>query len=588
MVAVEGAHKTPAPTPAPFNWEVLFPDVGADVGDLQEPRCFPGDFLFGSATAAYQVEGGWNQLGRSPSIWDEFCRAKPGLQCANVADDFLHRYKDDIELMVETGLNSFRFSISWSRAMTWDAKTKRMVPNPEGIAFYHALVDELRLRGIVPIVTLYHWDLPADLHHELDPQGWLNPAIVDHFVEYAELMFNEFGDTIDMWSTFNEPWTFTTQGYGNGQAAPGLRKSDTNTYTVAHNVLLSHAKAVQRFRELKSESVVHPDSRIGIVLNADYSYPLNSSDPVDIAAAERKMEFGLGWFLKPIVSGEYPAIMRERAGDRLPTFSSEEQALVKGSYDLFMLNHYSSKVVTDCTSPLSHVNCSKQSLGWERDLGIDETRPPPGARLSSLNDEGKHNCNWFTGYPQGYMDTIKWMHQHNKKADILLTENGWCGNETIDNLDQLWYYQSYLGEVHKAITKEKIPIIGYTAWSFIDNYEWGSFKPRFGLYYVNFTEMTGKKDADYEPRYDQLTRTARIAAKWYAQVASHRCLDGRSRNATQDLHDQEVKFSTLLSNLLICAVFAPIVFAVVVSASAIRRRMNARSAESNEYTPLLG
>ncbi|DAZ93304.1 TPA: hypothetical protein N0F65_000855 [Lagenidium giganteum] len=507
--------------------------VAADVDSQQEPRCFPDNFLFGSATAAYQVEGGWNQLGRTASIWDEFCRAEPALQCANVANDFVHRYKEDVELMVQTGLTSFRFSISWSRVMTWDPATNRMVSNPEGIAFYQALVNELRRRGIAPIVTLYHWDLPAKLHNELEPKGWLNPAIVDHFVEYAELMFREFGDSVDLWSTFNEPVMFTTMGYGNGRFAPGQRDSDTNSYTVAHNVLLSHGKAVQRFRELKNASVLQDDARIGIVLNADFSYPLNKSDPTDVAAAERKMEFLLGWFLKPIVSGDYPAIMRDRAGSRLPTFSSEEQQAVKGSYDLFMLNHYSSKSVTDCASHVSDVNCTDLSLGWERDLGVDDTRIPPGARRSSVDDEGNYNCHWFTGYPQGYMDTIKWMHRHNETADILLTENGWCGNDTVDNLDQLWYYQSYMGEVHKAITKEKIPIIGYTAWSFMDNYEWGSFKPRFGLYHVNFTETTGRKDENYVPRSDQLVRTPRIAAKWFARVALNRCLDGHTHNAPQ-------------------------------------------------------
>ncbi|TYZ61485.1 hypothetical protein PybrP1_008948 [[Pythium] brassicae (nom. inval.)] len=423
-------------------------------------RCFPDGFLFGSATAAYQVEGAWDEGGRTPSIWDDFCREKPGLECANVADDFYHRYRDDIKLMVDAGLDTFRFSISWSRVMNWDAAAKKMKPNAPGIAFYHALVDELNRSNVKPIVTLYHWDLPSELHTQVQPQGWLNPAIADHFLEYAELMFAEFGPKIDLWSTFNEPWTF---------------------------------------------------------------------------------------------------------------------------------------VVTDCSSPASKVKCRKQSSGWERDLGIDETRPPPGARLSSLNDLGKHNCAWFTGYSPGYLETIKWMHAHDPKADILLTENGWCGNETIDNLDQLWYYQTYIGEVHTAITELKIPVIGYSAWSFLDNYEWGSFKPRFGLYYVNFTAATGSKD-EPTPKATDLARIPRVAAKWYAQVAKTKCLDGfeipslspvaaaaAAVTTPERLHESH-PHSEVVTGLLICVVFATPALVWMMK----RRRVTRRALPAvNEATPLV-
>ncbi|KAF1330478.1 Beta-glucosidase, partial [Globisporangium splendens] len=493
-------------------------------GDGTTKRCFPDNFLFGSATAAYQVEGAWNETGRTPSIWDDFCRER-GLACANVADDFVHRYRDDIQLMKATGLNMFRFSISWSRVMNWDAQTKRMKPNAPGIAFYHALIDELRRNNIVPVLTLYHWDLPSELHRELKPQGWINTEIVNHFLQYAELMFTEYGTKVDYWSTFNEPLSFVAHGYGIGREAPGLTNSKTNAYTVTHNVLLSHGKSVQLFRELKKRNVIHDKARISIVLNHDYAYPLNASDPVDVAAATRKIEFELGWFLTPIVSGEYPAIMRERAGTSLPEFTPEEATLVKNSYDLLMLNHYSSKLATDCNSKHSTVKCEHQSLGWESDLGIDESRAPEGARLSSKDEDGNYNCKWFTGYSPGYLETIKWTHAKDPQAEILLTENGWCGNDTIENMDQLWYYQKYLGEVHNAITELKIPIIGYTAWSFVDNYEWGSFKPRFGLYYVNFTSQTGSKDG-YVPKATDLARIPRTAAKWYRKVAETKCLDG--------------------------------------------------------------
>ncbi|GAB9467966.1 Glycoside hydrolase [Globisporangium polare] len=588
------AQGTAAVAIAPVETTTTTTTTEADV-----KRCFPADFLFGSATAAYQVEGAWNETGRTPSIWDDFCREKKGLECANVADDFLHRYREDIQLMVASGLDTFRFSISWSRVMNWDAQAKKMKANAAGIAFYHALIDEVLRNKIVPIVTLYHWDLPSELHKELKPQGWINSDIIDHFAAYAELIFTEFGAKVDFWSTFNEPWTFVTQGYGNGQAAPGLKHSKTNVYTAAHNVLLSHGKAVSVFRELKKSAIIHAKARIGIVLNADFSFPLDTTSAVDIAAAARKMDFGLGWFLTPLVSGKYPDIMRERVGDRLPQFTEAEKAIVMDSYDLFMLNHYSSKVVTDCASPHSKVKCKKQTPGWERDLGIDETRPPEGARLSSKNAQGKYNCNWFTGYSPGYLQTIKWMHAQNPQADILLTENGWCGNETIDNMDQLWYYQTYIGEVHKAITQFKIPIIGYSAWSFVDNYEWGSFSPRFGLYYVNFTSETGSKDG-YTSKATDLARIPRIAAKWYAQVAKTKCLDGfevegvpansgvvgTTPQTTVALRDDAVPlryYSKTAAAVIVCFAFASPALVWFMK----RRRPTRRSLSATEATPLM-
>ncbi|OWY95932.1 Beta-glucosidase [Phytophthora megakarya] len=246
-------------------------------------RCFLDDFLFGSATASYQVEGAVKEGGRKPSIWDQFCRERPDVKCANVADDFYHRYKDDIQLMAKMGLQSFRFSISWSRAMNWDPALHGMRPNPEGIAFYHSLIDDLKSNGIKPILTLYHWDLPLELHTELSPQGWLNSDIVQHYAEFATLIFHEYGSKVNLGTTFNEPLSFTTAGYATGREAPGFTGSPIQVYAATHNVWLSHARAVQQFRELKTSRVINDEARIAIVLNADYAYPLDASNPSCIA-----------------------------------------------------------------------------------------------------------------------------------------------------------------------------------------------------------------------------------------------------------------------------------------------------------------
>ncbi|RLN74382.1 hypothetical protein BBJ28_00020220 [Nothophytophthora sp. Chile5] len=489
-----------------------------------EPRCFPADFLFGSATASYQVEGAWNEGGRTPSIWDDFCRERPGVECANVADDFYHRYADDIKLMVETGLQSFRFSVSWSRVMNWDPTTRRMRPNEPGLAFYHALLDKLRENGISPILTMYHWDLPTELHNQLSPQGWLNTEIIDHFVQYATLLFHEFGGKVDFWTTFNEPLSFVVYGYNTGLHPPGLH--DSPTLEVAHNVLLAHAQAVKTFRELKSvaSGVVQHKARIGIVLNANQFYPLDASNPKDVAASERAMDFEFGWWLLPLTSGDYPPSMRERVGDRLPRFTPEQAALVKGSYDVFMLNHYYSRMITDCDSGASNTPCSSLHVGFGLDKGVDDTHLVPGSRPGLEDSQGNNYCKSYTAYPPGYLDTMKWMHAKDPTAEILLTENGWCGNDAVENMDQLWFFQTYAEQVYKAVVEEKIPVIGYTAWSFLDNYEWGSYGPRFGLYYVNFTTQTGSIEG-YTPKSTDLQRIPRPSAKWFSKLATTGCLD---------------------------------------------------------------
>eukprot|EP00644_Phytophthora_capsici_P004544 jgi/Phyca11/111127/e_gw1.19.476.1 len=487
-------------------------------------RCFPSDFLFGTATAAFQVEGAWNVSGREPSIWDDYCHSQPELQCAHVADDFYHRYSEDVQRMSAMGLNSFRFSISWSRVMRWDVQNRKMVPNSEGVAFYHALLDDLRDKGLQAIATIYHFDLPSTLQTQLEPNGWLNPDIVTHFEDFAALAFKEYGYKVKYWATFNEPLTFISGGYGSCDAAPGgLTQSDSNTYIVAHNVLRSHARAVALFRGFKQSKLVGADARIGIVLNAEYGYPVDDSNALDVAAAERKLQFDLGWFLMPLVTGDYPEIMRERVGARLPGFNAEEAALVKGSYDILMLNHYYSRQVTDCDSERSEISCGELPLGHARDRGIDDSRAPNGARVPPANSP---ECSWLAGYPDGYLATIKWLHAKDPNTEILLTENGWCGNEEVNNQDQLWYFQAYVEQVYKAVVEEKIPIIGYTAWSFVDNNEWGSYKPRFGLHYVNYTTP-------------ELPRIPRPAAKWFAHLSTTKCLDDSDLETVQMSTDEE-------------------------------------------------
>jgi len=280
---------------------------------------FPPGFLWGTATASYQVEGAWN-ISRGLSIWDTFSHT-PGKvangDTGDVADDNYHRYLQDIAQMKNLGFKNYRFSISWSRLFP----TGVFPPNPVGFQHYSNVIDALLANGIEPFVTLYHWDLPQDF-----PGTWLNPDIVGHFADYAQAAFAAFGNRVKHWITFNEPLTFTVQGYDAGIHAPGrcsdrsicpAGNSSTEPYLAAHHVLLAHAQAVSIYRRLYQRQ---QGGIIGITLNSDWAEPYTNSN-ADMTAAERRLEFQLGWYADPIFKGDYPQSMKAIVGNRLPQFS---------------------------------------------------------------------------------------------------------------------------------------------------------------------------------------------------------------------------------------------------------------------------
>jgi beta-glucosidase/6-phospho-beta-glucosidase/beta-galactosidase len=305
-------------------------------------------FLWGTATAAYQIEGGVNQDGRGESIWDVFShipgKTKNG-DTGDIADDSYNRMYEDIRLMKNLGILAHRFSISWTRILpTGSGKINYL-----GINFYNKFIDELIRNGIEPMVTIYHWDLPQALEDEYS--GWLDKKIVTDFTNYADICFSYFGDRVKYWITINEPWTFCYLGYVTGLFAPGrcsdrkkCKKGDSSTegYIAAHNVLNAHAAAVELYR-LKYQNI--QGGKIAITLNHDWSEPLTQS-VADIDAAERKNIFSMGWFGDPIAFGHYPQLMVDVLGSRLPTFTKEESERLKGSFDYWALNHYSTKYIS--------------------------------------------------------------------------------------------------------------------------------------------------------------------------------------------------------------------------------------------------
>ncbi len=447
-------------------------------------KTFPAGFTWGSATASYQIEGAWNEGGKGPSIWDAFTQI-PGKIAeghhANVGCDHYHRMEEDVALMAAMGLKAYRFSIAWSRILP----TGRGVVNEEGVAFYTRLLDALERHGIEPWVTLYHWDLPLALQLELD--GWLNPELADHFAAYARVCFERFGGRVKHWITLNEPWVVSIMGHANGVMAPG-RISTREPYAVAHQLLRAHAKAVAVYRQ---DFQAAQGGQIGITNNCDWREPKTDS-AADKAAAQRALEFFLGWFADPIYHGDYPAVMRERLGERLPIFSDEDRALLRGSSDFFGLNHYTTLFAADKNAAEMEGSNPYGNGGISEDQDVELTADPAWAK-SSLG--------WAV-VPWGCERLLRWIDERYGHPPVVITENGYArADEVVDGRvadpERIHFIESYLGACHDAITAG-VDLRGYFVWSLMDNFEWAcGYTQRFGMHHVNYAtgERTPKDSA---------------------------------------------------------------------------------------------
>ncbi|XP_019168143.1 PREDICTED: beta-glucosidase 12-like [Ipomoea nil] len=462
------------------------------VGDATLPfnrTSFPPHFIFGTASSAYQYEGAARVGGRGLSIWDTYTHKHSERildhNNGDVAVDFYHRYKEDIKLMKDEGLDGFRFSISWSRILPYGKLSKGI--NKEGIAFYNNLINELLVKGIKPIVTLFHWDLPQALEEEY--LGFLSPKIVEDFKDYAEICFKEFGDRVKVWATLNEPWSFASVGYDSGKFAPGRcsswmdningcptpGNSATEPYIVAHHLLLAHAAAAQLYTQK------YKKGDIGIVLVSNWFVPY-SKTASDAEAAQRALDFMFGWFMHPLARGEYPKSMRTIVGNRLPEFTSEEAKMVKGSFDFLGLNYYTANYAANIPSP------SMVNLSYSTDSRANLTNERNGKLIGARTGIG------LSIVPKGLTELILYVKKNYNNPVIYITENGMSDanitevQQGVNDTLRVHFYHSHLLAI-KAALMDGANVKGFFAWSFLDNFEWTfGYTQRFGINYINYKD----------------------------------------------------------------------------------------------------
>lgn len=431
---------------------------------------FPTDFKWGVASSAYQIEGATRVGGRGPSIWDTLATIPGKIKqngTGDVACDHYNRFKEDVQLMKALGVSVYRFSISWPRIMPQGRGTV----SQEGIDFYNRLINELIANDITPFVTLFHWDLPTALEFELS--GFMSPKMQDLFADYAEVCFSAFGDRVKHWITLNEPYCYALLGYGIALFAP-QRRSNTEPYIVAHNLLLGHAKAVDRYRrKFKGEQ----GGVVGITNNCDWREPLTDS-AADIAAAQRALEFDLGWFADPVYFGHYPESMVRLVGDRLPKFTADESTLIKGSSDFFGLNHYSTHMAADDPNPTN-----------PEDINSDQ-------RVVKSDDPKweKSGFEWNI-VPWGFRKLLLWVKQRYDNPTLYVTENGISVADEDDvnkarvDTQRVRFYRDYISAMREAM-QAGANIKGYMAWSILDNFEWAEgYTKRFGIVHVDFHSL---------------------------------------------------------------------------------------------------
>ncbi|TKW17368.1 hypothetical protein SEVIR_5G361850v4 [Setaria viridis] len=481
---------------------------------------FPEDFVFGSATSAYQYEGAVAEDGRSPSIWDTFTHAGRMRDKSNgdVAADGYHKYKDDVKLVADTNLEAYRFSISWSRLIP----KGRGDVNPQGLEYYNNLIDELVRHGVQVHVMMCHLDLPQVLEDEYS--GWLSPRIVEDFTAYADVCFREFGDRVSYWTTLDEANVATVASYDNGQFAPGrcsdpfgvtkctVGNSSVEPYIAQHNMLLAHASAARLYR---GKYQAMQKGVIGINIFTMWSYPLTNST-ADLKASQRFRDFYFGWVLEPLVFGDYPQAMKKNVGSRLPPFTKIQSEAIRDTLDFIGINYYYSLYVND--RPLEK---------GIHDFALDISVECRGSRIDPPIGQGRPTS--IPADPEGLQLLVEYLNEAYGNLPIYIQETGYeTKNGSLHDTDRVGYMKNHIRSTLTAL-RNGANVKGYFAWSFTDMFEFGSgFRSQYGLYRVDFED-------------EALPRQARLSARWYSeflknkeiQISEENELDGAGSHAQQ-------------------------------------------------------
>ncbi len=447
---------------------------------------FKKDFVWGTATASYQVEGAWNEDGKGESIWDVFCHQEGHVDdghTGDVACDHYHRFKEDVALMASLGIKAYRFSLAWTRL--FPNGTGEL--NERGVQFYSDLIDELLSHGIEPYVTLYHWDLPYALHQQ---GGWLNPACVQWFADYAATAVRLYSDRVTNFITFNEPQVFVGHGYLSVAHAPGIIVSYKDAFQICHNVLKAHGAAVKAMRAAASRPI-----RIGYAPTCSGNYPKEET-PANIEAVRKAMfacppldrgvMWNVSWWSDPVVLGRYPEEGLRMYKDYLPVITDEDMELISQPIDFYGQNIYNGHELT--------VDEHGNAVEVPRPVGHPKTA-----------------IQWPVT-PKALRFGPRFLYER-YHLPIVITENGMSAHDVVSldgavhDPNRIDFLERYLAELERA-TDDGVDVEGYFLWSFMDNFEWArGYNERFGIVYVDYT--TGE-------------RIPKDSARWYTKwIADH-------------------------------------------------------------------
>jgi beta-glucosidase len=445
-------------------------------------RQFPKGFVWGAATASYQIEGAWNEDGKGESIWDRFTHQPYRILNGDTGDvgcDHYHRMPQDVALMKELGLQTYRFSISWPRVLPQG----RGAANEQGLDFYDRLVDNLLAANILPNATLNHWDFPQALQ---EVGGWPNRDSADWFADYARLMFDRLGDRVALWATHNEPWVVAFIGYAWGEFAPGIADF-SQACQAAHHLLLGHGKAVQVFRQGGYKG------QIGIVLDIHRHQPASDSE-ADRAACQRAYESGPGLFLIPLFKGHYPEMLMEWIGPHAPKVQAGDMALISQPIDFLGVNYYMTMAVS-----------------FSQQGGLLKTR----SNFVSAPNWGHTAVDWGIN-PTGLTAVLLDLKDNYGNPKMYITENGCALQEVpgargfVADWGRVDYLRAHLRAAHDAI-QAGANLQGYYVWSLMDNFEWAQgYGQRFGIVRVDYATKQ---------------RIPKQSARWYSEVIARNGLE---------------------------------------------------------------